>query len=94
MKRQKSEMREPLKKHPLMQPWKKFILGMPLALSVSWMVYLRLQAARYSGELLSPLPTRPLMIALLIFSLGYVLFLVLLFSDDLRSMFASSHKAR
>ncbi len=77
---------EVFKKHPQMDMWKKVVLGLPVLLSASWIFYLQYQQQIYiySGmELLAPADTTPLLIALILFTLGYVVFLVLMFSDNI-----------
>lgn len=82
----KKAKEEVLKHHPKMKAWEKTVLFLPLLLSVSWIFYLQYTKytnAYYGIELLSPANTAPLMIALVIFTIGYVIFLVLMFSENL-----------
>jgi len=81
------KVREEVFKHsPKMEMWKKIVLILPVLMSVSWIFYLQYNKYTYvySGmELLSPANTTPLMIALVIFTIGYILFLVLMFSENI-----------
>ena len=75
-----------LKHRPKMKAFEKIVLFLPLLLSVSWIFYLqyaRYTNAYYGMELLSPANTTPLMIALIIFTIGYAIFLILMFSENL-----------
>jgi len=65
---------------------KKIILMLPILLSVSWILYLQYGVPVYSGiggELLSPANKMPIIIALMIFTVGYILFLLLMFSENI-----------
>ena len=74
---------------------KNIILFLPLVLSVGWMIQIKL-TQRFvppgAGELFSPIQTQPLIISLILFVVGYVFFLLLMFSDDIKSFFATKHK--
>ncbi len=76
---------EAFKHRPKMEMWKRIVLFLPILMSVSWMVYLQYQKAYpyYGMELLAPVDTTPLMIALIIFTIGYILFLALMFSENI-----------
>lgn len=72
--------------HPKINGWQKVVLSLPAMLSVSWVFYLQYNrsAFAYNGmELLSPVNTTPLMIALIIFTIGYLIFLLLMFSENI-----------
>ncbi len=80
------KVREEVFKHrPPIEKWKKIVLFSPALLSVSWIFYLQYQKAfpYYGMELLSPADTTPLMIALIIFTIGYIIFLLLMFSENI-----------
>jgi|ETNmetMinimDraft_11_1059920.scaffolds.fasta_scaffold48014_3 hypothetical protein len=68
---------------------KKIVLGLPVLLSASWIALLQ-QGTLGGGEQFAPAPSSALIIALVIFTIGYLLFLLLLFSDDLKALFAKS----
>jgi len=77
---------EAFKHRPRMEMWKKVVLFLPILMSVSWIVYLQYigqNYAYYGMELLAPADTTPLMIALIIFTIGYVVFLLLMFSENI-----------
>ena len=77
---------EAFKHRPKMEIWKKIVLVLPLLMSASWIFYLQYieQSYVYYGmELLAPADTMPLMIALIIFTIGYVVFLLLMFSENI-----------
>lgn len=82
------KVREEVFKHrPKMEMWKKIVLILPVLISVSWIVYLQYNMynyAYYGMELLSPANTTPLMIALIIFTIGYIIFLLLMFSENIQ----------
>jgi len=76
---------EAFKHSPKMEAWKKVLLGMPVLLSTSWMFYIQYNQRAYSGmELLSPSNTAPLMIALVLFTVGYMIFLSMMFSENIK----------
>lgn len=86
---------EVFNKHPKLEIWKKTILGLPILLSASWIFYLQYnkQVYTYYGmELLAPADTTPLMIALIIFTMGYVIFLLMMFSENIKEFFAKKVK--
>lgn len=81
---------EVFKHHPRMEGWKKIVLALPVLLSASWIFYLQYNKYTYSYygmELLSPVNTAPLMIALIIFTAGYIIFLLLMFSENIKEFF-------
>ena len=87
---------EVFRHHPRMQRWKKVLLVLPAVLSVSWIFYLRYSewsTPYYSQEMLAPSSTAPLIIALSIFTIGYVIFLLLMFSDNIKEFFTKKNKA-
>ncbi|HLC95731.1 MAG TPA: hypothetical protein VJH97_00205 [Candidatus Nanoarchaeia archaeon] len=67
----------------------KVLLGLPIVLSLSLIGYIQYskQTARLEGIFLSP-QSDTLLIALLVFTVGYVLFVSLMFSDEIKSFFA------
>lgn len=78
------------KHHPKIGSWKKIVLALPLLLSLSWIFYLQYAKQiymRYGVELLAPPNTTPLIIALIIFTIGYIIFLLLMFSDNIKEFF-------
>ena len=70
---------------------KKIIVGImlliPLILSISMLIYLKIswQVITPAGEKLSPISNTPLFVGLIIFCMGYVVFLLMLFSEDIMS---------
>lgn len=81
--------KEVFKHKPKIETWKKILLALPILLSLSCIFYLQYNqqvSAYYGMELLSPANTAPLMIALIIFTIGYVLFLVLMFSENIQEV--------
>jgi len=80
----KKAKEEVFKKHPKLEPWKKTVLALPIVLSLSWIFYLQYNISSGS-ELLSPAQTAPLIIALVLFTLGYVIFLSLMFSENIQN---------
>lgn len=78
---------EVFKHHPKVRMWEKIVLGVPILLSMSWIFYLQYgQKAYYGMELLSPVDTTPLMIALIIFTFGYIIFLLIMFSENIHDI--------
>ncbi|MBW2975319.1 hypothetical protein KY366_06385 [Candidatus Woesearchaeota archaeon] len=74
---------EAFKHSPNMSAGKKVLLVLPALLSVSWIFYLGYSPSPYYGmELLSPSGTGPLMMALILFTIGYLLFLLMMFSEN------------
>ena len=67
--------KEILRHRPKMQAWKKVVLLLPALLSASWIIFLKYQQSTYVNEML--------IIALAIFTGGYLVFLMLMFSDSI-----------
>ena len=93
MKKMQEKPKRPLGRPP-MKPFTKIVAFIPLVISVSWMLYLNhfSKVPLPSGELLAPASAKPLFIALLIFSLGYAGFLLLMFSDDIKEFFGRAQR--
>jgi len=91
MKKVKKAIREEaFKHHPTLQGWKKAILFLPILLSISSIFYLRNSQnilAYYGAEQFAPANTAPLMIALVLFTVGYVIFLLMMFSENIKEFF-------
>jgi hypothetical protein len=85
---------EVFKNSPDMQAWKKVILFLPVVMSVSFIFYLQISSQQpyYGMELLAPVDTAPFMIALIIFTVGYVIFLLMMFSENIKEFLASKAK--
>lgn len=78
---------EVFRHHPKIRMWEKIVLAVPILLSMSWIFYLKYgQKAYYGMELLSPVDTTPLMIALIIFTVGYIIFLLMMFSESIHEL--------
>ena len=89
MKSKKHAKEEVFKTRPKIGPGKKLVLFLPLLLSLSWIIYFGYTQQTYvkygyGGELLAPSGITPLMIALIIFTMGYILFLFLMFSENIQ----------
>ena len=74
----------------------KAILILPAILSLGWIGYISYRSKNplisEGGILLSPpVDTNMLMVALSIFTVGYVVFLLMMFSEDIKDFF-SRHK--
>ncbi len=81
-----------LKNKTKIKAWKKMVLFLPILLSLSWIFYLQYAQNSYikygySGEFLAPPNIMPLMTALIIFTIGYILFLLLMFSENIEEFF-------
>lgn len=63
------------------------LLLLPLAISVIWLVYIKIQAAMGISGFLSPENNRPVLVALIIFAVGYLFFLGLLFSNNIKEWY-------
>ena len=78
--------KEILSQHPPLEGWKKVILFLPIVMGMSWVLFLRFQSSitpQITGEIFAPGSTQPLFMALSLFIIGYVLFLFIMFSDDI-----------
>jgi len=66
---------------------KNIILFLPLVLSIGWALQIRISntIAIANGNMLSPIDTQPLLTSLILFIIGYLFFLFLMFSDDIKS---------
>ena len=82
MRQSKKLREEAFNKRPKMGIGKRIILALPVLLGASWIFYLQYGPKDYGGELLSPANTMPLVMALIIFVVGYMLFLLLMFSES------------
>ncbi len=73
---------------------KRIVLSLPLVMSIGWMTYIQIKKNTpiIGDELLSPADSGMLITALSIFTMGYFLFLLLMFSEDIRGFFARKHK--
>jgi len=91
----KKGIREEVFKHPpAMGLGKKMVLSLPIILSLSWIFYLKSNQLAYvnGAELLSPANSTPLMVALMIFTIGYIIFLLLMFSENIKEFFSKKVK--
>jgi len=72
-----------------------FTALLPLILSVVWLIVLMLPAKIAGGVALSPARSTPLIIGLVIFIIGYVAFLSMMFSEDIKEWYEhlTKHKA-
>ena len=59
------------------------LLFLPLIIAVSLLVYLKMSHPLALGEQLSPAENGPLFIGILIFTAGYLIFLGMLFSENI-----------
>jgi polyferredoxin len=66
----------------------RIMLFLPLMLSVAWLVYIKFteQTGPY-GFLSPPVDNTPLIIGLVLFAAGYLIFLGLLFASDVKEWF-------
>ena len=67
----------------------RIMLAMPLILSICWLVYIK--ATEDSGPygfLSPPIDNKPLIIGLVLFTSGYLLFLGMMFGHDVLEWFA------
>ena len=92
----KKGKKEAMTHHPKISAGKKIVLALPIVLSVSWMIYLQYTRYNYlnygySGEMMAPASIMPVMVALIIFTVGYILFLFLMFSENIKEYFANRH---
>ena len=66
------------------------LLSLPLLLSIAALVYLNMSWSIFdaeTGERFSPVENRPLLAGLIIFTVGYIFFLGLLFSENIVQLF-------
>ncbi len=84
------------KKNPLkIKMWKKIVLVLPVLISISLIFCLNYQSSlpiQSGAELLAPVDSTPLMVSLIIFTIGYVLFLLLMFSEEIKEFFKKEVK--
>jgi len=93
MKQSKTIREEAFKHRPTVQRWKKIILALPIVLSISSIFYIRNSQrilSYYGAEQFAPANSAPLMIALIIFTIGYIIFLLLMFSENIKEFFSKS----
>jgi len=79
---------EVFKHHPKIGIWKKLVLGLPVLLSGAWIFYLGYGRQIGGGELLAPANPTPLIVALVLFTIGYIIFLLMIFSENIKEFFA------
>jgi len=75
----------------------KIVLAMPLVLSFGWIAYLNMQIRNpvigEEGALFAPpIDNTALMTVLVLFSVGYLCFLLMMFSEDIREFFGRHHQ--
>lgn len=72
-----------------------FTALLPLILSVAWLIWLKLPTEVTGVVPLSPARSTPLVIGLVIFIIGYVAFLSMMFSEDIKEWYEHllKHKA-
>ncbi len=73
------------------------LLFLPLVLAVAWLVYLKITAEAAgigAGTFLSPSDNAPLILGLVIFTLGYLFFLGMMFSSNIREMVSDFKRRR
>ena len=65
------------------------LLLIPLILAISILVYIRVVQTQNIGgsELFSPVNSRPLVVSIIIFMAGYVFFLLMMFSEEMKTFF-------
>ena len=73
---------------------KRLVLSLPLLLSMGWITYIQVgkSTIQPGNELLAPADSGMLLMALSIFTVGYFLFLLLMFSEDIKKFFSKKHK--
>jgi hypothetical protein len=78
-------IREEVFKHrPSIKKWEKVVVSLPVVLSLSWIFYIKYSEYAFRGyEMASPANSTPLIFALILFVIGYMIFLFLMFSDNL-----------
>ena len=69
----------------------KILLFLPLALAIAWLAYIKTaeKTAGMEGTFLSPINNAPIITALIIFIIGYLLFLLMMFFSDIKNMLSS-----
>lgn len=73
------------------------LLFLPLALAVAWLAYLKLTTEAVgigAGTFFSPLENKPIIVGLVIFALGYLFFLGMMFSTNIRNMLTDYRRRR
>ena len=63
------------------------LLFLPLALAVIWLIFIKVQVYMGVEGFLSPEKNKPILVALIIFTVGYLFFLGLLFSNNIREWY-------
>ncbi len=72
-----------------------FVALLPMVLSIAWLIALTLPTKYVGGYALGPSRSTPLVIGLVIFITGYVTFLFMMFSEDIKEWYVhlTKHKA-
>jgi hypothetical protein len=78
---------------PKMSMRKRVMLSLPPVLSIGWIAYIRFGPNSAGKELLAPKDSGTLIMALGMFTIGYLIFLLLMFSEDIGNFFVRRHKA-
>lgn len=77
---------------------KMIALLMPLVIAIIWLVYVIVANKTFTlagGAQLAPVKdTAPLVIGLSLFAAGYILFMLLMFSEDIKEMFVKKPKKK
>ena len=72
-------------------PKKILVIGLwilPVILSLAFVIYLKVSwtVVNYNGEKLAPINNKPLFVGLMLFTLGYLFFLGMIFSENIMEM--------
>ena len=73
------------------------MLFLPLVLAVAWLVYLKITTEAVgigAGTFLSPADNTPLILGIIIFTLGYLFFLGMMFSSNIKDMLSDFKRRR
>lgn len=72
-----------------------FTALLPLVLSFAWLTFIGISSKIPIGYALSPSRNRPLVVGLIIFAVGYIAFLSMMFSEDIKEWYEhlAKHKA-
>ncbi len=91
----KLNMFKELKNHQKMGMWKRIVLALPILISLSLILTMSHQSQTATSnevELLASADVTPLMVSLIIFTIGYIIFLLLMFSEEIKVFFKKEVK--
>ncbi len=90
-KKKNPNLEDILNYKPKIGVFKKIVLALPLFLSITWISFLVYNRTPAGTGMLSPDEITPLILTLIAFTIGYLIFLLLMFSEEIKEIFYKKH---